>query len=208
MANIISSYEKILLENIKNNDKASFSIIFNQYYKDLVTFSFGMVRNINTAEEIVQDVFIKLWVNRASLIIDRSLKSYLLKSVQNLSLNWLQHLKVQSRFDSYSKDHQLLSGNETENYILHSELENNLQLTLNKIPVEFAQAFRMNRFENLSYPEIAQKLGVSTRTVEVRISKALNFLRNELKEFLLLLLFLFKILWSWWIWPEAIYRFF
>jgi RNA polymerase sigma-70 factor (family 1) len=193
MANIISTYEKILLENIKNGDKASFSVIFTRYYKDLVTFSFGMVRNISTAEEIVQDVFIKLWENRASLIIDRSLKSYLLKSVQNHSLNWLQHLKVQSRFDDYTKDHQLLSSNETENYILHSELEQNLLQALNKIPVEFARAFRMNRFENLSYPEIAQKLGVSVRTIEVRISKALCFLRNELKDFLVLVIVLLRI---------------
>jgi RNA polymerase sigma-70 factor, ECF subfamily len=194
MANLIASYEKLLLGNIKNNDKASFSIVFTQYYKDLVTFSYGIVRNLNTAEEIVQDVFIKLWENRASLIIDRSLKSYLLKSVQNHSLNWLQHLKVQSRFVSYTRDHQLLSNNETENYILHSELEHNLQEALNKIPLEYARAFRMNRFENLSYPEIAQILGVSTRTIEVRISKALSFLRNELKEFLLLVIFLLRIL--------------
>jgi RNA polymerase sigma-70 factor, ECF subfamily len=193
MANIISPYEKILLENIKNNDKASFSVIFTRYYKDLVTFSFGMVRNLSTAEEIVQDVFIKLWENRASLVIDRSLKSYLLKSVQNHSLNCLQHLKIQSRFDAYAKEHQMLSNNETENYILHSELEHNLQQALDKIPAELSQAFRMNRFGNLSYPEIAQKLGVSTRTIEVRISKALNLLRTELREFLLLLLFLFKI---------------
>ena len=183
MANLVPSYEKLLLENIKNNDKASFSILFTQYYKDLVTFSFGIVRNLNTAEEIVQDVFIKLWENRASLQIDRSLKSYLLKSVQNYSLNWLQHIKVQSRFASYTKDHQSLSDNETENYVLYSELKKNLQQALNKIPVENARAFRMNRFENLSYPEIAQKLGVSTRTIEVRISKALYFLRKELKEF-------------------------
>jgi RNA polymerase sigma-70 factor (family 1) len=194
MANLISSYEKLLLKNIKKNDKASFSIVFTQYYKDLVTFSFGIVHNINTAEEIVQDVFIKLWENRASLIIDRSLKSYLLKSVQNHSLNWLQHVKVQSRFTAYILDHQLLSNNETENYILHSELEQNLQEALNKIPPEYAQAFKMNRFENLSYPEIAQKLGVSTRTIEVRISKALSFLRIELREFMLLVIFMWRIL--------------
>jgi RNA polymerase sigma-70 factor (family 1) len=194
MANLISSYENLLVENIKKNDKASFSIVFTQYYKDLVTFSFGIVRNINTAEEIVQDVFVKLWENRASLTIDRSLKSYLLKAVQNLSLNWLQHLKVQSRFASYIKDHQLLSNNETENYILHSELEHNLEEALTKIPSEFVQAFRMNRFENLSYAEIAQKLGVSTRTIEVRISKALSLLRDALKEFLLLMILLLKIL--------------
>jgi len=193
MANLIFSYEKLLLDNIKKNDKASFSIIFTQYYKDLVTFSFGIVRNINTAEEIVQDVFINLWENRASLQIERSLKSYLLKSVQNYSLNWLQHVKVQSRFATYAKDHHLLSGNETENYVLHSELEQNLQQALDKIPPEYAQAFRMNRFENLSYPEIGQKLGVSTRTIEVRISKALSLLREALKDFLLLAVFLLKI---------------
>jgi RNA polymerase sigma-70 factor (family 1) len=194
MSNLISSYEKLLLENIKNNDQASFSILFTHFYKDLVAFSFGIVRNTITAEEIVQDVFVKLWENRDSLLIDRSLKSYLLKSVQNHSFNWLQHMKVQSRFAMYAKDHQLLSDNETENYVLHSELEKNLEQALNKIPAEYAEAFKMNRFGNLSYPEIAEKLGVSTRTIEVRISRALSFLRNELKEYLLLVFLLLKIL--------------
>ena len=168
-----------------------FKILVFPLKDKLYRFSKRILDDTEEAKDIVQEVFIKLWENRSSIIIDRSLKSYLLKSVQNRSLNWLHHLKIQSQYDSYTKDHQILSDSETENYVLHSELEQNLQQALNKIPVVYAQAFRMNRFENLSYPEIAQKLGVSTRTIEVRISKALSILRDELKEFLLLGIILF-----------------
>jgi RNA polymerase sigma-70 factor (ECF subfamily) len=187
MSTLSNSYEQQLLEKIKNNDKSSFAIIFTCYYKDLVTFSYGFVRNLNTAEEIVQDVFILLWESRSSLAIEKSLKSYLLKSVQNRSLNWLNHLKVQSQYALYTREHQFLSENDTENYILHSELEQSLNQALGRIPVEYAEPFRLNRFNNLSYPDIAQKLGVSVRTIEVRISKALQLLRKELKEFLMLI---------------------
>jgi RNA polymerase sigma-70 factor (family 1) len=193
MANLPHEYEKSLLERIKNGDITSFTILFNHYYKDLVTFSFGFVHNLAVSEEIAQDVFIKLWETRQHLEIDRSLKSYLLKSVQNRSLNWIKHLRIRSEFNNHILAHHSLSENETEEYILHSELESRLKNVLEKIPAETAQAFRMNRFENMSYPEIAEKLGVSVRTIENRISKALVFLREELKEFLILIALMIRI---------------
>ncbi|HLO58410.1 MAG TPA: RNA polymerase sigma-70 factor [Bacteroidales bacterium] len=193
MANLPSEYEKSVLERLRNGDKKSFTILFNHYYKDLVTFAFGFLHNLAVAEEIVQEVFIKLWENRYLLEIDRSLKSYLLKSVQNRCLNWINHLKIRSEFNNHILRYPVLSENETENYLLHSDLEARLQIGLEKMPVEAAQAFRMNRFENLSYPEIAEKLGVSIRTIENRISKALSFLRDELKEFLILIALLFRM---------------
>jgi RNA polymerase sigma-70 factor (ECF subfamily) len=193
MANLPHEYEKSLLERIKNGDKTSFTILFNHYYKDLVAFSFGFIHNLAVSEEIAQDVFIKLWENRQHLEIDRSLKSYLLKSVQNRSLNWIKHLRIRSEFNNHILAHHPLSENETEKYLLHSELESRLIIALEKIPAETAQSFRMNRFDNMSYPEIAEKLGVSVRTIENRISKALVFLREELKEFLILIALMIRI---------------
>jgi RNA polymerase sigma-70 factor (family 1) len=193
MSDLLASYESILLEKLKNDDQAAFTIIFTKYYKDLARFSFGYTRNSDAAEEIVQEVFLKLWENRTALVIHNSLKSFLLKAVQNRSIDSLRHDNITHKYASIVLEHPLLSENDTENYILHSELEANFKLAIAKIPEQYAKAFSMSRIEALGYQEIAQKLGVSVRTVEVRIGKALSLLREELKDFLVFVLLLFEL---------------
>ncbi len=193
MSDLLASYESILLEKLKNGDQAAFTIIFTKYYQDLTRFSFGYTRNSDAAEEIVQEVFLKLWENRTTLVIHNSLKSFLLKAVQNRSIDSLRHDNITHKYASIVLEHPLLSENDTENYILHSELQANFNHAMEKIPVEYAESYRMSRIENMNYQDIAQKLNVSVRTVEVRISKALHFLREELKDFLVLILLLFQL---------------
>jgi RNA polymerase sigma-70 factor (ECF subfamily) len=182
------------VDKLRNNDQPAFTIIFTKYYQDLVRFSFSFTRDSDASEEIVQEVFLKLWENRSSLIIQTSLKSFLLKAVQNLSIDRLRHLNITHKYTLTVLAHPLLAENDTENYILHSELEANFEHAMALLPVEYAETFRMSRFETLNYQEIAQKLGVSVRTVEVRISKALSLLREELKDFLVFLLILFQLI--------------
>jgi RNA polymerase sigma-70 factor (family 1) len=193
MSELMVSYERILLEKLKNDDQSAFTIIFTKYYQDLVRFSFGFTRDSDASEEIVQEVFLKLWENRNSFVIHNSLKSFLLKTVQNRSIDSLRHVNITNKYASTVLEHPLLSENNTENYILHSELEAGFNLAMAKIPSQYAEAFRMSRIESLNYQEIAQKLGVSVRTVEVWISKALNLLREELKDFLLMLILFLQL---------------
>ncbi|MFA5972438.1 MAG: RNA polymerase sigma-70 factor [Lentimicrobiaceae bacterium] len=193
MSELLASYERILLENLKNDDQSAFTIIFRKFYQDLVRFSYGFTRDSDASEEIVQEVFLKLWENRSSLIIQTSLKSFLLKAVQNRSIDSLRHANITHKYASIVLEHPVLSENDTENYILHSELYANFNHAMEKIPSQFAEAFRMSRMELLNYQEIAQNLGVSVRTVEVRISKTLSLLREELKDFLVFMLILFQL---------------
>jgi RNA polymerase sigma-70 factor (family 1) len=188
MPTLSASYEKLLIDRVLNGDTASFSLLFTHYYRDLVTFAFGLTHDRNAAEEIVQEVFIKLWENRGHLAVEKSLKSYLLKAVQNRSYNWIQHERVHSRYAHWVMDHPVLFDNDTEHYVLHSELEAHLHKALDQLPPDMATAFRLHRLENLTYPEIAQKLGVSVRTVEVRISRALVLLKEALREYLVLVI--------------------
>lgn len=192
MSELLTSYERILLGKLRDDDQTAFTILFTKYYQDLVRFSFGYTRDSDISEEIVQEVFLKLWENRSSLLIHNSLKSFLLKTVQNRSIDSLRHAKITTKYASVVLDHPALSGNDTENYILHSELQANFELAISKIPVQYAEAFSMSRIDTLNYQEIAKILGVSVRTVEVRISKALNLLREELKDFLVLAIILFQ----------------
>jgi RNA polymerase sigma-70 factor (family 1) len=194
MSELMALYESILLSKLKNDDQAAFTIIFTKYYPDMVRFSFGFTRDPDVSEEIVQDVFLKLWENRNSLEIHTSLKSFLLKTVQNRCIDSLRHEIITHKYASLVVDHPTLSENDTENYLLFSELENNFDRALGKIPAQYAEVFRMSRFETLNYLEIATKLGISVRTVEVRISKALSLLRRELKDFLLMAFLLYQLL--------------
>jgi len=193
MSELLASYERILLEKLKTDDQSAFTIIFTKYYQDLVRFSYSFTRNSDVSEEIVQEVFLKLWENRNSLVIHNSLKSFFLKAVQNRSIDSLRHANVTHKYASVILEHPELSENDTENYILHSELEANFNHALEKIPAQYAEAFRMSRIETLNYQEISQKLGISVRTVEVRISKALSLLREELKDFLLIVILYFQL---------------
>ena len=186
--------ENALVEKLKNNSKSAFSVIFLTYYKDLVRFAFRFTKNADLSEEIVQDVFVKVWEERSTLEIHHSLKSFLLKSVQNLSIDRLRHLNIVNKYASLVLDNPVLSDNATENYLLRDELELNYIRAMEKIPAEYADVYRMSRVEAQSYQEIAQKLGVSVRTVEVRVGKALSLLREELKDFLITIVLILQLM--------------
>ncbi|MFZ5942401.1 MAG: RNA polymerase sigma-70 factor [Bacteroidota bacterium] len=186
---MIASYEQALLNRLKKSDQAAFTMIFSAYYGDLVRFAFGFFRNSDEAEEVVQDVFVTLWENREQLNIHTSLKAHLLKSVQNRSIDRLRHKAVRDRFASRPAAQNLLV-NDTENYVFFSDLESKFLEAMASIPPKLSEAFRMSRLESLPYSEIAEKLGVSVRTVETRIASALKHLREELKDYFLILILL------------------
>jgi len=183
------SFEKIIIEKYKEGDRSAFSTIFSVYYTDLVMFAITILNNADSSQEIVQDMFVKLWEDREKIVINTSLKSFLLKSVQNKCLDLLRHQKIKERYSSEFNHTALIHDYDTEGYVLRSELEFNIEKILNELPAEIAESFRLNRYEGLKYHEIAERLRVSQRTVEVRISKALQVLRERLKDYFIIALF-------------------
>ena len=175
--------EQSLLIELKNGNQKAYSFLFNRYYKDLVLFGGNFLPNKSICEDIVQNVFLKLWRDRESIEIETSLKSFLLRSVQNSCLDELRHKGVIREHESYSLTFSASDNIDTEHYVLYSDLESHLTEALSKLPDSCREAFELNRLEGLKYREIAEKLHVSERTVEVRIGKALSLLRNHLKEF-------------------------
>lgn len=138
------------------------------------------------AEEIVQDVFLKLWENRHRMTIHTSLRAYLYKSVYHECLNELKHVKVQRRYmEEAMLNHPQHSEENTD-----TELRRQLQEALRQLPEKCRAVFQLSRFEELKYQEIADKLGISLKTVEAHMGKALRLLRLRLADFLLLLIFL------------------
>lgn len=176
--------EQLLIKKLRSGDPEAFSDIFSTYYKDLVMFAYSFTKEFSNAEEIVQETFVKLWEDHDRLDVQVSLKSLLLKSVQNRFIDWHRHKKIVSNHSSYVLNNSPLFEYETDNYVLRSELEGRIEKAIANLPEKFKQAYEMNRYGGLKYQEIAEKLIVSVRTVEVRISKALELLRKDLKDFL------------------------
>lgn len=177
--------ENNLLKLLSKGDKDAFSVIFKTYYVDLVLFANTYIHDKAVAEEIVQEMFIKLWEKHKTLNITTSLKSYLLKSIQNKCFDWIQHLKVRDSYRNYQLQYPELYKNNTEEYILHSELNKQIEKVFEQLSPEIVKTFKMNRFDGLKYNEIAEELDVSLRTVESRISKALLAFRKIIKNSLL-----------------------
>jgi RNA polymerase sigma-70 factor (family 1) len=176
-------YEKALLTKLKAGEKNAFSVVFIKFYQDLVLFALNFTHEAASAEEIVQDTFVKIWEEHDIININVSIKSYLLKSVHNKCIDWLRHLKVRQNYVNEISANPIIYDFNTENYLINSELEDLVRITLDKLSPDVARAYRMHRFEGLKYNEIADILKVSVRTVEVRIGKALCSLREELKDY-------------------------
>lgn len=185
--------DKYYLNQMSNDNKDAFTFLFRKYYKDLVLFGGNYLNERDSCEDIVQNIFLRLWDNRKEVSIETSLKSFLLKSVQNACLDELRHQNSVRTHETYTLAFGETDDLDIENYILYSDLYDKLTKSLAKLPTDCRQAFEMSRFEGLKYKEIAKILNMSERTVEVRIGKALALLREYLKDFLLLLLILFLL---------------
>ncbi len=196
MTNPVTLVEKVLISKLKIGDYPAFSSIFIAYYKDLVMFAVRFTHDLSNAEEIVQDTFVKLWEDHETVVINISLKSYLLKIVQNKCVDWLRHKKIKQTHSDFVMVSATPFNYDTDSYILHSELQEQIEIALGMLPEAISEVFRMNRYEGLKYHEIADILDVSVRTIEVRIGKALHMLRNHLKEHLIIIIGILNLLMS------------
>jgi RNA polymerase sigma-70 factor (ECF subfamily) len=183
--------EPQLFTGLKKGDADVFSFLFRTYYKDLVLFCSAYIPDKAVCEDIVQSVFLKLWSDRETLEITTSLKSYLIAAVRNGCLDEIRHRNIVLQHESHAINFHPQNNVDTENYVLYSDLHRHLTETLSRLPAPLREVFEMNRFKGLKYKEIAARLNVSERTVEVRIGKALLLLRQYLKDFLELFILLF-----------------
>ena len=171
-----------IFEAIRHDDRQAFERLFREYYRPLTAYSFRFVRDLPTAENMVQDIFLKLWQNRREIIITTSLEHYLFRFVRNHSLNQLDKAKVRSgylrmRIESES-DHEDYTP-----FFPEPGLLDKIEAAISALPVKRQEIFRMAREEGLKYREIAEKLNLSVKTVEAQMTLALKYLRKALKEF-------------------------
>jgi RNA polymerase sigma-70 factor (ECF subfamily) len=171
----------ILNELLKGNERA-FDTAFKQYYKPLCQFSYSLIKDQDTAENLVQEVFVKLWEKRKNLTDIDNLFSYLVGMVRNQSIDFLRKEKTSSKI--YNQLRPEKSENTTEEQISKNEFEEKLLKSIVNLPDRCRTAIEMSRFEGLSNKEIAQQMNISVKGVEALIGRSLKLLRIDLKEFL------------------------
>jgi len=176
----INSDKKILLK-IKNGDIASFERLFREYYQNLCNYVFSIIKDMDTSEEIIQDLFFNIWEKHEQLSINSSIKAYLFRSAYNNTISYLRHEAVVNRHFNEIKANSVIAQPDAFETFKVFELNEALNKAINELPKRYKQIFIMNRFEGMKYIEIAEKLSISVKTVEAAISKSLKILRNKLK---------------------------
>lgn len=176
---------------LAQRDVATFEQVFKTNFKGLHSYAFSMIKDEDEAEEIVQQVFFKLWERNEKLDIAGPVNAYLYRAVHNESLNYLKHQKVKAGHQlhvAYSMKNEVELPSKK---ITATELENKIHTTLNELPEQCRTIFQLSRFSDLKYREIADRLNISVKTVENQMGKALKILRIKLADFLLLIVIIF-----------------
>lgn len=173
-------------KNISTLNKITFEKLFRDLFKPLTLFAFKYVNDIDDAKSIVHDVFMKLWEKKDEINLDKSVKSYLYTSVNNRSLNFIRDNKKFIREELIID--QLHDNVENTNDLSIEDIQKKVSETLENLSPKVKETFLLSRYKGLKYKEIAEKMGVSVKTVETHISTALRSLRYNLKEFLSIIL--------------------
>ena len=173
----------ILIGRIKSGDRESFNQIFRRYYPPLVRFGVRFVADADISAEIVQDLFVKLWSNREKLSFNSSFESYMLRSVRNSAITYInkERSHAEANLKVYTEE---ADANDPSETLQSNNLEESYRRVLATMPEKRREVFLASRFEGLKYAEIAEKMGMSQKTVEAHMSAAIKQLREGLKAYL------------------------
>ena len=175
--------EQQQLRKIRKGDVDTFENLFHQFYAGLCGYAESLVNKPEVAEEVVQDVFYNIWKNRESLQIQRSLQSYLYRSVYNNSMMYLRKMKRERFLDDGNTLEQVFDSPDPSQLLLLNEVSELVSDTLDQLPERTREIFILNRQEGLKYKEIAERLSISIKTVEANMGKALKALRNTMEKY-------------------------
>jgi len=171
-----------IIGRIRNGDVGQFESLFRSSYVSLVRYARTLIKDHDTAEEIVQDLFFRLWQDKEKLNIESSLNGYLFRAVHNRCLHYIEHTRVVERHAEEMMYRQTDSIESPSDILNYKELQEKVARIIERLPERCGKIFTMSRFEGLKYTEIAEKLSVSVKTVEANMGRALKEFRKELAQ--------------------------
>ena len=173
--------ETHIVKEIQSGNERVFEALFRSHYESLHIFAKSFIADPDQAEEIVQDVFFKIWEKRHQLDITTSIKAYLYSSVRNTCLNYIKHLKVRAGYADFAMNNNSETFSDVDEQVEYSELEEKIRALMESLPEQCQRIFRMSRFDGKKQREIAEELGISIKTVENQMGRALKVMREGLK---------------------------
>lgn len=171
---------------LQQGDKDAYKQLFVKYYSPLCEYASQYISD-DDSEELVQELMLFLWETRENLVIETSLKSYLFISTKHRCLNAIRKNQYHERIHTQIYE-KIKDQFEDPDYYFVNELTENIQKAIENLPETYRETFAMSRFGEKTNVQIAEKLGISVKTVEYRISQALKILRLKLKDYLPLLI--------------------
>jgi|SRR5690606_14801975 len=173
--------DRIWVVQLKTHSEEAFKYLFDTYRNDVYTYAYSFLNRKEYAEEIVQEVFLKVWIHRAELDPDLSFKSYLFTITRNLTFNFLRKAAHHRKLKEEVFCRIPTSTNPVEIYHMEAEMERIKREAIDLLPPGRKRIFEMSRFEGKSYEEISNELGISLSTVKNQMSKSLKTIRDFLK---------------------------
>jgi len=167
---------------IRNGDAGQFESLFRSSYASLVRYAKTLIKDHDTAEEIVQDLFFRIWKDKEKLHIESSLNGYLYRAVHNRCLHYIDHNRIVEEYATEMTAAEHETSESPTDILNYRELQAKIAAIIERLPEKCGKIFCMNRFEGLKYSEIALKLSISVKTVEANMGRALKEFRKILAE--------------------------
>lgn len=171
-----------------------FNQLYLEQYAGLYRYAYAILQDSALCEDIIHQVFFKLLEKRESITIHTSVKAYLYRAVNHECLNYIKHQKVKMTYQDHTTSFEQQSSDNAGNKLYYQELELKLKDALNELPEQCRTIFQLSRFEELKYAQIAAQLGLSVKTVETQMSRALKKLRVQLADYLPLMLLMYLLI--------------
>jgi RNA polymerase sigma-70 factor, ECF subfamily len=172
-----------LMKEIKAGNMLAFDELYRKYSKRLFKFSYSILKTTEDAENIIQDVFLNLWLNREKVEKSTSVKYYIFAIAHNSAISIIRKRIKETVYIEHVKSLQNLIQEPVDLKVEYNELNKILEGIINSLPNQQKKVFLLNRIEELKYREIAEKLNISINTVENHMSRALKNIREKLREY-------------------------
>lgn len=170
-----------LIELIKEGEKTAFEKMFQEYAPKIYHFALSYLHNAADSEELVQDVFLKIWEKRESLNPSGNLKAFIFKVAINTIYDFIRRKNVEGAFSDFANKNYEKSSDNTWHTVIYNEMLNALNGLIEQFPEQRKKIFKLSKQEGLTNDEIAQKLNLSKRTVENQLYRAVSYLKGHLK---------------------------
>ncbi len=186
---IISFSDNELLEQLRHDNEAALNMIFKKYWQPLFISAFNLLKDKDACEDIIQDIFIRIWDRRHEIEIKTSFKAYLFASMR---YEVFRQIKLgNAREDIFNCLNQVFKDPSPYENLVHKDMLAKVDSVIGGLPDKCREVYRLSREEQLSHKEISERLDISPKTVETHITKALKHLRISLQQILTLQLIYF-----------------